>query len=69
MWNPEIDEWVEVDAETVVIVTKVRARGMGSGVEVEARGASVWRFRDGRISSGKLFQSKREALASVGLSG
>ena len=34
---------------------------------MEARGASVWTFRDGKISTAKLFQSKREALAAIEL--
>lgn len=64
-WDPEITEAIEVDADTVVAVTAVRARGKGSGVQVRARGASVWTFREGKIASAKLFQSKSEALASV----
>jgi ketosteroid isomerase-like protein len=64
-WSTSIAEAIELDSETVVVVTRVRARGKGSGVEVEAGGAGVWRVRDGKISSAKLFQSKSEALASV----
>jgi ketosteroid isomerase-like protein len=64
-WNTSITEVIEVDPETVVVVTHVRARGKGSGVAVEAGGAGVWQVRDGKIGSAKLFQSKDEALASV----
>ena len=68
-WRPEITEAIEIDRDTVVIVTLVRARGKGSGVPVEARGASVWTVRDGRIAYAKLCQSKAEALeAAAGLS-
>ena len=66
-WATEFTESIEVDAETVVVTTKIRARGRGSGVEVEAHGASVWTFRDGKISTAKLFQSRSEALASIEL--
>jgi ketosteroid isomerase-like protein len=69
VWDPQITESIEVDDKTVVIATRVHARGKGSGVPVEAHGASVWTFRDGKISTAKLFQSKSAALASVGLSG
>jgi ketosteroid isomerase-like protein len=65
-WHPEFEEVVEVGPETVLIATHVRARGKGSGVPVEARGASVWSVRDGRVTSAKLFQSKAEALAALG---
>jgi ketosteroid isomerase-like protein len=68
-WETEIVEAIEVDADTVVIATRVKGRGKGSGVEVGARGASVWTVRDGKIVKGKLFQSKAEALAAVGLAG
>ena len=68
-WETEIVEAIEVDADTVLIATRVKARGKGSGVQVRARGASVWTVRDGKIVKGKLFQSKPEALAAVGLGG
>jgi hypothetical protein len=49
-------------------VTLVRARGKGSGVVIEAHGASVWSVCDGKVTRAKLFQSKAEALEAVGLS-
>jgi ketosteroid isomerase-like protein len=64
-WRTDITEAIEVDPETVVIVTQIHARGRGSGVTVEAEGAGVWRVRDGKIAYAKLFQSKEEALAAV----
>jgi ketosteroid isomerase-like protein len=65
-WLPEFEEVIEVDRETVLIVTHVRARGKESGVPVEARGASVWSVRDGQVIGAKLFQSKDEALRALG---
>jgi ketosteroid isomerase-like protein len=65
-WDPQFEEVIEIDPETILIVTKVHARGKGSGVSVEAQGASLWSVRDGRIIRAKLFQSKAEALAAVG---
>ena len=65
-WN--IDEVIEVDDTRLVITTRYSVRGRGSGVPVEAGGAQVWRFRDGRPVSAKLYQSRAEALESVGLS-
>jgi ketosteroid isomerase-like protein len=64
-WRTEIKEAIEVDWETIVVVTHVKARGRGSGVAVEAAGAGVWRVRDGKIAYAKLFQTKDEALAAV----
>lgn len=64
-WRPEILEAIEVDGDTVVIVTLVNARGKGSGVPVQARGASVWTVRDGRVAYAKLCQNKAEALEAA----
>jgi ketosteroid isomerase-like protein len=64
---PEVEEAIEVDHETVVIVTRVRARGKGSGVPVRAKGASMWVLRDGLVVRAKLFQSASEAFAATGL--
>ena len=65
VWQPEITEAIEVDPETVIIVTSVVGRGKGSGVTVQAGGASLWQVRDGKIAYAKLFQSKEDALAAV----
>jgi ketosteroid isomerase-like protein len=67
-FHPEFEEAIEVGPAAVVLVTSVRARGKGSGVPVQAEGASLWEVREGRIILGKLFQSKEEALEAVGLS-
>jgi ketosteroid isomerase-like protein len=56
-----------VDAgDHVVRVGGVRARGAGSGAEVNASGAQVWAFRDGIPVSVTLFQNKQEALEAIG---
>jgi ketosteroid isomerase-like protein len=67
-WTTEVQEAIEVDPETVVVVTRVRGRGKGSGVLVEAHGASVWSIRDGKVTRATLFQSKAEALEAAALS-
>jgi ketosteroid isomerase-like protein len=58
---------IEIDPETILVVNFVRARGKGSGIPVEARGASLWTVRDGKIMGAKLFRSKAEALEAVGV--
>lgn len=59
-----------IDAgDQVVRVGGLRAKGKGSGAEVEAHGAQVWTFKDGRPVSVRLFQSKEEALETTELSG
>jgi ketosteroid isomerase-like protein len=61
----EVEEAIEVDPETVLSVTHVRGIGRGSGVSVEAHGAGLWSVRGGKIISGKLYQSKEEAIEAV----
>jgi hypothetical protein len=63
-WEPK--EIIEVDESTVVVVNQVRMRGRGSGVDVDAVGAQVWRVtHEGKGRSVKLYQSKAEALEAV----
>ena len=67
-WNPQIEEAIVVDPDTVVVVTLVHARGRDSGVPVIAHGASVWIVRSGKVVQARLHQSKGDALETLGLS-
>ena len=78
LWEGLTEAWAEyeffetemIDAGDIVVrVGGLRGRGKGSGLEVEAEGASVWSFRDGSLISGALFQSRAEALEAAGLPG
>jgi ketosteroid isomerase-like protein len=60
-------ELLTADANTVVLVGRVRERGRASGIEVSTTGAVVWRLRDGKIVSFKIYQSSDAALKAVGL--
>jgi ketosteroid isomerase-like protein len=64
-WTVEAVELIEPDAETVVLVTHIRARGKGSGITVDAHGASIWKLCDGLVTRATLYQDKDEALAAV----
>ena len=44
----------------------VRARGKGSGIDMEAHGAMLWTLREARSARIKMFQNKDEALKAVG---
>jgi len=58
-WEPR--EIVEVGPDEVLIDNVMRARGKGSGIEVEGHGAQVWTARDGLLAHMRLFQSRAEA--------
>lgn len=66
-FSPEIEEVIESAGERLVVVSVVRARGKGSGIEVEARGGLLFTIRDGKLLEGKFFQTKAEALAAAEL--
>jgi ketosteroid isomerase-like protein len=51
----------------MVVATRVRGKGRGSGAAVEAQGAKVWELRDGKVVKMTLYQSRQEALDAVGL--
>ena len=63
----EVVETIPIDRDRLVAVTRVHARGRGSGIDLEAGGAMLWSVRDGLIQSGKLFQDKDEALEAAGV--
>ncbi len=60
-------EIIELDSSQVLVVTHFRARGRGSGIEVDASGAQLWTVRDRKVQNVKLFQSKADALDAAGL--
>ncbi len=65
-WDPE--EIIEVDETRLIVLSHVRMRGRGSGVQVDATAAQLWTITDGKARRIKLFQSKAEALEAAGLS-
>jgi ketosteroid isomerase-like protein len=75
LWGEFEDAWddfrVEIEAihpaggGRLVASTRVTGRGKGSGVAVDARGAVLWAFRDGKIAGAKLFQTAEEALSAA----
>ncbi len=60
-------DFTDCGPSLVVVEQSISGQGRGSGVEVRATGATIWRVRDGKVVSGKLFQSKTEALEAAGL--
>jgi ketosteroid isomerase-like protein len=67
-FSPEMVEIFECGPEKLITLDVVRARGKGSGVDTEARGAMLWTVRDGKIARAKMFQTKEEAFQAAGLS-
>ena len=62
------EELIECGGERLVTATALHAKGLASGINIEAHVAHVWTFRQDKVSRCKLFQTVAEALESVGLS-
>ena len=52
----------------VAVVLRYKARGRGSGVEVEGRESALWTVRDGKVCRYEWFHGPMEALEAAGLS-
>ncbi len=59
-----------IDAgERVVVVGRMRAKGKGSGVEVDRSFAAIWTIRGGRVIRWELgYEDRRAAVEAAGLS-
>ena len=63
----EIEELIEHD-ELVVAMTRLRVRGISSGIEVAIAGAGIVRFApDGRVSRIDAYTERDAARAALGL--
>jgi ketosteroid isomerase-like protein len=67
-------EWMHLDivelidaGDQVLVGLEQRARGSGSGVEVEIKSHNVYSFRDGMVTRVQLFIDREPALAAAGL--
>jgi ketosteroid isomerase-like protein len=67
-------EWMHLDiaeivdaGDQVLVSLNQRARGSGSGIEVEITSHNVYTFRDGMVTKVQLFIDREPALAAAGL--
>ena len=66
MWEIEPLQFIE-QGDLTFVAHQVRARGKGSGVEVEQTYWSVWSVNDGKAVRLALFVDRDRALAAAGL--
>ena len=66
-WSIEPEEFIDAD-DCVVVVVRMHAKGMGSGVELDRQDALVYLFRDDKILRTDYYNSKEQALEAAGLS-
>ena len=66
-WEMEPEQFTAVE-DQVAVVVRYRARGRGSGVEVEGRESALWTLRDGKVWRYAWFHGPDEALDAAGVS-
>jgi ketosteroid isomerase-like protein len=64
----EPEEFIDV-GDAVLVLTRERGRGLGSGVEIERRTALLCRLRNGRVSEVRLYNDPDQALEDLGSAG
>jgi ketosteroid isomerase-like protein len=67
-WHVEPEQFKAV-GDQVAVVLSYRARGRGSGVEVEGRESALWTLRDGKVSRYAWFHEPADAPEAAGLRG
>ena len=66
-WEAEPEQF-RAAGDRVAVVVRYRARGRGSGVEIEGRESALWTLRGGKVVRYAWFSRPSEALEASGLS-
>jgi ketosteroid isomerase-like protein len=67
-WSFELEDFID-GGDCVVVVVRMRTKGLGSGLELERQDAIVYRCRSDKIIQTDYYNSKAQALEAAGLSG
>jgi ketosteroid isomerase-like protein len=62
----EVDDLVDA-GDSVLVLSRIRARGVQSGATGAQHGAVLFHLRDGLIVAYRSYMDRKEALAAVGL--
>jgi ketosteroid isomerase-like protein len=65
-WQMEPERFIPV-GDQVAVVVRYKARGRGSGVEVEGRESALWTLHDGKVVRYAWFHGAQDALEAAGL--
>ena len=66
-WQMEPEQFTAT-GDQVAVVLRYRARGRGSGVEIEGSESALWTLRDGMVVRYAWFHDPTDALEAAGLS-
>ena len=65
-WRCEAEEFIAI-GESVLVLTRYRGHGKGSGAGVDTSGAHLWTLRDGRVVRLVIYSSREKARKAAGL--
>jgi ketosteroid isomerase-like protein len=65
-WRVTVERLVDA-GDRVVSIQTIRGRGRGSGLDIEARSASIWTLLECRVTRVEVGIDPQEALEAVGL--
>ena len=65
----EVEEYRALDDDRALVLEHRRGRGKGSGVETNAKSATLIHFRDGKLARIVSYWDRDRALADLGLEG
>jgi ketosteroid isomerase-like protein len=65
-WEFVPEEFIDA-GDKVVVAIRQRARGRGSGVQVEEHHAQVWTFQNGKVVRQDLYPDMEQALKAAGI--
>ena len=55
------------EGDRIVVPTRVKGRGRGSGVVVDAEGVTLWELERGKVARLTLYGTRQEALEAAGM--
>ena len=67
----EVDDYVELEGDRVLVLARFRGRGKASGLELDqmpAQAAAVYHVRDAKVTRQVFYWDSKRALADLGLS-
>ena len=65
-WSFELEQLIDAD-DYVVVVVRMRTKGLGSGVELDRQDAVVYKCRNDKITRTDYYNNRAQALEAAGL--